>query len=208
MIGPPTRGLDLALAILLAGCASAGGNASGKADAAVPCETDFSRLATAERVSLRDDVLPIFGLNCAMSSCHGGDAPAAKLYLGVRCVYDESSPHRCTFPDSPPQSPPDAMPLTPEIVDRVYQDLLVASGTAPNVPRVTPGDPDTSFLVDKIGGTHNNRGYDCVSSSSAEFGPCGAAMPFGSSGFCQFDGFGASSFNTIAAWVLQGARNE
>jgi hypothetical protein len=210
MNGRCVRGLGFALAGVLVGCASGGDKDSGGADAAVTCETDFTHLATAERVSLRDDVMPIFGLSCTMSSCHGGDTPAAKLYLGVRCVYDENSPHRCTFPDSLDGAPwpPDTMPLTAEGMDRVYSDLLAASGTAPSVPRVTPGDPAASFLVDKIRGTHNNRGYDCVSSSPVEFGPCGSAMPFGTSGLCGADTFDSTSFNTIAAWVLQGARNE
>lgn len=210
MNGPLVRGLGIALAGLLVGCDSGGGGASGGADAAIPCETDFIRLASAEHVSLRDDVMPIFGLSCTMSSCHGGDTPAAKLYLGVRCVYDESSPHRCTFPDTPDAAPwpPGAMPLTPEVVDRVYESLLAASDTALNVPRVAPGDPGASFLVDKISGTHNDRGYDCASSGAVDFGPCGAAMPFGTSGLCDLGGPTSSQFNTIAAWVLQGARNE
>lgn len=207
MNGLSAHGLGLALATLLLGCASGtGGKASGRADGAITCETDFSRLATTERMSLRDDVMPIFGLQCAMSSCHGSDTPAAKLYLGPRCVYDENSAHRCTFPDTPDGA--GAMPLTADIVDRVYQDLLATSSTVANLSRVKPGDPNASFLIDKIGDTHNNRGYDCVSANSVDFGPCGAAMPFGTPGFCQFDTFGASSFNTIAAWVLQGAKNE
>jgi hypothetical protein len=195
---------------LLVGCASdGGGNASGE-DGGVQCETDFPRLATAKRVSLRDDVMPIFGLSCTMSSCHGGEEPPAKLYLGVRCAYDETSPHRCTFPDAPGQSTnPEAMPLTPEVVDRVYPGLLASSRTAPTVPLVSSGDPSASFLVDKLRGTHNARGYDCVSFGSDETdGPCGRAMPLGSSSLCDLGSSGASQFNTIVAWVLQGARDD
>ena len=209
MNGPHARGLGVALAGLQVGCATDTGALPRADGGTVRCETDFTRLAAAEHVSLRDDVMPIFGLSCAMSFCHGNDKPPAKLYLGVRCVFDENSPHRCTFPDEPgAASQPDVAPLTPEIVDRVYQGLLAASNTAPEVQLVTPGDPDASFLVDKLLGTHNDRGYDCASSGPVELGPCGAAMPFGSPGFCAFDGFESSTFNTIAAWVLQGAGTE
>jgi hypothetical protein len=207
MNGPFARGLGVTLLGLLVGCASSGGAAGD--DGGVRCETDLTRLATAERVSLRDDVMPIFGLSCTMSSCHGGDEPPAKLYLGVRCAYDENSAHRCTFPDEPgTAAQPDVAPLTPEVVDRVYQGLLTASSTAPAVPLVAPGDPGASFLVDKLRGTHNVRGYDCVSLRPEEMvGACGRAMPFGSS-LCDLGSSGASQFNTIVAWVVQGARNE
>jgi hypothetical protein len=202
-------GLGATLAGLLVGCASGGGRNSGGADAAIRCETDFTHLATAEHMSLRDDVMPIFGLSCTMSSCHGGDTPAAGLYLGVRCAYDENSPHHCAFVDAPDPtaSPPDLRPLTPEVVARVYVDLLATSKTAPAVQRITPRDPGASFLVDKIAGTHDDRGYDCTAvASSGVGGPCGSAMPFGSSGLCDV-GL-QESFNTIAAWVLQGAHED
>jgi hypothetical protein len=171
---------------------------------------DFTRLATAEHVTFRDDVMPILGLQCTQSSCHVGDAPAAKLYLGVRCVYDQKSPHHCTFVDAPdPASSTGVMPLTADIVERVYQGLLAPSNTAPEVQRVTPGDPRASFLIDKIGGTHDDRGYDCVALGSMGVGgPCGSAMPFGSSGLCDLGDQGPPAFDTIAAWVLQGARDD
>jgi hypothetical protein len=210
MNGPIALGLRGALAALVVGCASGDDAPSGGGDGGVRCETDFTRLATAEHVSLRDDVMPIFGLSCTMSSCHGVDESAANLYLGPRCVYDESSPHRCTFPDSPDAAPwpPGAMPLTAEVLDAVYQGLLASSNTAPAVQLVAPRDPGASFLVDKLRGTHNLRGYDCVSLRPEEMvGPCGRAMPFGSS-LCEFGSSGASQFNTIVAWVLQGAQEE
>jgi hypothetical protein len=179
MNGPLARGLCVALTGLLVGCAS-GGSGAAPDEGGVRCETDFTRLGSAERVSLRDDVMPIFGSMCAARFCHSGDNPTANLYLGE--------------------------PVTADIVDRVYQGLLAASTTAPAVPLVTPGDPDASFLVDKLRGTHNSRGYDCISNRADEFiGPCGRAMPHGSS-LCELGS--ASQFNTIAAWVVQGARNE
>lgn len=45
--------------------------------------------------------------------------------------------------------------------DAIYDVLVdVPSVHDPSIPRVKPGDPDGSFLVQKLEGTHANRGED------------------------------------------------
>jgi len=63
----------------------------------------------------------------------------------------------------------------------------VKSVEAPNLVRVVPGDPDASYLIMKLEGTHIDHGGS------------GARMPFG--GFPLDDGDMAK----IRAWIAQGA---
>jgi hypothetical protein len=154
------------------------------------CDTDFSRLRGAEPVSFEGDIMPIFGRNCAFHVCHARRGPAAGLPLGVTCTFEEDT---CVFP------------LTPEILEEVHAALLQPSATAPGVARVEPGQPGMSFLVDKIAGVQNDRGRDCVPSTSLpQSGPCGSAMP-PLDGLCTFEQ-GQAILDQIAAWILQGAQ--
>jgi hypothetical protein len=207
------RRLPLGVGCLLVAC---GGDGTGKRAAAdggaeaVLCDTDFTRVQGAARVSLRDDVMPVFGLSCVTNSCHLG-APAtsaAHLYLGVRCKYDPGS-LQCVFPDAPDADPGKPQPLPQSIVDAVHEALLAPSVTAPAVWRVTPGDPGASFLVDKLAGTHNDRGYDCARAAQGDprEGPCGAAMPLGGGTLCLAGERGRKRFDTVVAWIAQGAPN-
>ena len=171
------------------------------------CDTDFTRFENTPRASFRDDVMPVFGLMCTLSSCHSGETPAAHLYLGVRCQYDPNARLSCKFPDA---SDPDNtfQPLTQTVLDSVRAALLSASVTAPAVARVVPGKPGASFLVDKIAGTQGDRGYDCTAPPSAgtSSDPCGMSMPFGSDPLCITGD--AARFDAVVTWIAQGARDD
>lgn len=206
-------GVWLGSCCLLGACAGGGtGGGSGDAGAASSplCDTDFSRLEGAAAVSFEADVMPMFGLMCAQSMCHAGTTPRAELYLGVRCRYDPEA-RSCTFPSVAPADPlsNEPQPLTRTVVDAVYESLMRPSTVAPAVRRVAPGDPGASFLVDKIAGRHNDRGYDCTS-PSAELPPmpCGSPMPFGTPGLCVLSETSQARFDVIATWIAQGAKND
>jgi hypothetical protein len=65
----------------------------------------------------------------------------------------------------------------------------VASGELPSMNRVTPGDPETSYLVHKIQGTQ------------ATVGGSGGRMPLGTGALPQ------SEIDVIRAWIADGAKN-
>lgn len=64
----------------------------------------------------------------------------------------------------------------------------VASNELPTMDRVQPGQPDSSYLVHKIQGTH------------LQIGGSGERMPIGRSALS------ASDINVIRAWIQDGAR--
>ena len=177
-------------------------------DAPLLCDTDFTRFEHVPRVSFRDDVMPVFGLMCAVSSCHTGGTPAAHLYLGVHCQYDAKARQSCRFVDVPDPNGT-YQPLTESVLDSVRAALLSPSVTAPAVARVVPGNPGASFLVDKIAGTQGDRGYDCTAAQSPGVSnqPCGVTMPFGSDPLCMIAS-DTSRFDAVVTWIAQGARDD
>lgn len=73
---------------------------------------------------------------------------------------------------------------------QAYASIVnVASHELPTMDRVTPGDPDDSYLVHKIQGTH------------VAVGGSGARMPFGGTRLPQ------NQINLIRSWIQQGALN-
>ena len=156
--------------------------------------------------------MPIFGLSCDASDCHNARDRKSGLGLGWPCAYDVAS-GACVFPaaqdpNATGSNPP--KPLTEDVVDAVYADLLADSATAAasGVKQVVPGDPARSFLLDKLADTQGSRGYACTNqdpSHEANPLPCGAAMPLGGS-MCQ-GADGQSRFDLVARWIAQGARN-
>lgn len=171
------------------------------------CATLLKDLTNEAPVSFRGDLMPIFGLSCAASQCHGAEPRKASLFLGPRCAFDADARWKCTFPtlSSPDASKP--QPLTEEIVQEVYTGLLGPSATAPAVRRVTPGAPGASFLVDKLMNTHNGKGYACVKQDPRASGECGDLMPLNSSFCSPTSTTGPSRVSAIAAWIAQGAPN-
>jgi cytochrome c553 len=76
--------------------------------------------------------------------------------------------------------------LTPDQAIAAIVD--VASQEVPKLKRVVPGDPDSSYLVMKIEGTH------------IEHGGSGATMPFAA------PPLGAQEIAVIRQWINQGAK--
>src|SRR5512139_255160 len=71
--------------------ADGGGGGSGAG-----CDTTYANVPT-EPVSLKTDLMPVFGLSCVARQCHNGDDKKADLYLGVKCDYNKDDPHfKCT----------------------------------------------------------------------------------------------------------------
>jgi len=129
--------------------------------------------------------MPIFGASCTFSSCHDRSAKKAGLVLGD------------------PIEPLDDSALLKEVRD----SLLAPSTTvkSPVVPRVTPGDPARSFLLDKVTDTQNARGYaQCQNQDPRGSSPdtCGEAMPLGDATFCSTR---PEKVVAIAQWIRDGA---
>jgi hypothetical protein len=147
------------------------------------CSGDYSGLP-ASGTSLEHDLMPIFGAACTFSSCHDRSAKKAGLVLGD------------------PRSPTD-----PTLLKEVRDSLLAPSTTvkSPVVPRVTPFDPTTSFLLDKVTGTQNDRGYSECRNQDPSRGPadtCGDAMPLGNPDYCSK---APEKIIAIAQWIRDGA---
>jgi len=194
------------------GGSGTGGSASGGGTASATCNTDYARLSSAEPVSLKNDLMPMFGLSCVASQCHNERDEKAGLYLGVKCNYDAAAEWKCTFPDTPdgPDVVKDAQPVTQEIVDKVHASLLGAAATVPGgaVKRVVAGDAAASFLIQKLAGTHTEQGHTCENQDPSRSNEaCGDNMPPGSEGLCFQKNTGQTKFDAFAAWVQQGALN-
>lgn len=156
------------------------------------CNTDYSRLAGGDPVSLQDDLMPVFGLSCTQSQCHNDQHRKAQLYLGPRCQFEDGA---CQFIDTP---------LTQADLDEVHQNLLAESTTVAGVQRVDPGNADGSFLLQKLAGIHNDQGHACTP-QDANATECGDEMPPGQALCDQRNG--QDRFDLFVRWVLQGAQN-
>lgn len=182
---------------------------------AAGCNTNYSRYDrdSGQEVSLRNDVMPVFGLSCTASDCHNPHDRKAALNLGWRCVYDAAK-RACIFPvaedpNTVSSNPP--KPLTDDVVNAVYASLLADSATASasGVKQVVPGDPSRSFLMDKLANTQGQRGYTCTNqdpSHEVRPVPCGDSMPLASDVICASPE-GQAGFDLIARWIAEGAKN-
>ncbi len=115
--------------------------------------------------TFRRDILPAFQMSCGSgtSTCHGGNAPTGHV----------------AYSTDPPRTAQD-----------VYDDLTrpPPANAPPSFPhRVTPGDPEHSWLVEKI--TKDQPGGSGY----------GARMPYGLPDVCP------STVTTITAWIQQAA---
>jgi len=73
---------------------------------------------------------------------------------------------------------------------QAYANIVnVASNQLPSMDRIEPGEPDNSYLVNKIQGTQ------------ADVGGTGVRMPFGGGALSQ------STIDLIREWVNEGAAN-
>jgi hypothetical protein len=173
---------------------------------------DISQLPTTPTISFRTDLMPIFGLSCIASSCHDPSAHKADLILGdpAACgpqgtsCYDPAAKWKYTF----------KQPLTDQLVGQVLGNLVnIPAKTVPTVARIKPGDPENSFLLDKITGKMNSKQYPgpCTNQDTTKSTtPCGTDMPLTSPGinFCtDGDPIDAQKAMAIAQWIAQGAVN-
>lgn len=149
--------------------------------------------------------MPIFGLSCIASSCHSVDAHKADLILGDPSAcptgncYDPNAPWKYKFPTPPPET----------LVSQVLTNLVNApSKTIASVPRVAPGNPGGSFLMDKLLAQENTKygtsGQCQNQDTTKSTDPCGTDMPLQSPSLCSDD---PTKLQAIAQWIQQGAQN-
>ena len=184
--------------------------ATGGTGAGAVCNTDFTRFTpNGKAASLRADVMPIFGLSCVASGCHGSQDKKAGLYLGPKCDYDLTS-KTCVFPTAPNPDTTKGQPLTTEAMTEVFNDLTGNSTTAPALKRAAAGDPANSFIVDKISNTQGAKGLVCTNQDpthSSNPQPCGDYMPQTGDPLCISGQTGQARFDTIVQWIVNGAQN-
>jgi mono/diheme cytochrome c family protein len=112
------------------------------------------------QISFSQQIQPIFTASCALSGCHG----SGNL--------------------QPPEKP---MNLS---AGQAYTNTVnVSSAQLGSMDRIEPGQPDQSYLVHKIQGTH------------LQVGGSGVRMPAGGSPLSQ------SQIDLIRTWIAQGAAN-
>ncbi|MCA9629083.1 MAG: hypothetical protein KC766_15490 [Myxococcales bacterium] len=138
---------------------------------------DYSNFdGQAPAVSFNADILPIFAQNCTLAGCHGDPStPAAGLFLSP-------SPDDAAFP---------ADAEARQSIVETY--LLAPARTTPDRARVVPGEPELSFLMDKLDGSQNCIGVSCPGND------CGQRMPRG------HDQLPAATRDTLRRWISQGA---
>jgi hypothetical protein len=170
---------------------------------------DYTNLPAAP-VSFANDIMPIFGLSCIASSCHDQSAHKADLVLGDPSAcgpqgticFDESAKWKYTYKAG----------VTPDLKQAVLDSLLApTSKTAPGVRRVAPGQPENSFLLDKVTGQQNSKQYPapCQNQDPVNSpGACGGDMPYRSPNWCA-DGeqLSVQKVQAVAQWIEQGAQN-
>ena len=163
-----------------------------------------------EMVSLRNDLLPLFGLSCVVSDCHSPRDHKAGITLGNKCAYDMNAKWKCTFPTAPDPmgDPTKPAPDDEALVAMIYKDLtdpaMTVNGGA--AKRVVPGDPANSFFLLKLADQENSKGYACTNqdpSHESSPPPCGVAMPRTRPLLTARP----ARFNAVAYWIAQGAKN-
>jgi hypothetical protein len=201
----------------MGGAPSGGGMPGGGAAGAAPngcgvscTDINYACYTGGAPVSLRKDVLPLFGLSCVPSGCHSAKEKKAGLNLGYKCAYDVATKN-CIFPTTPDPDSSKPQPEDEATIADIYASLLAPAVTvkSPITPRVKPGDPEHSFFVQKLGDTQGKQGYMCENADSSHesppIQPCGVYMPQNQELLCQ--GTSRPRFDTIARWIAQGAVN-
>lgn len=122
------------------------------------CFSDRPTTPTQGPVSFADDVQPILAGTCALSGCHGSNANPSEKPLVLSS-------------------------------GQAYDDMVgVASAGLPTMPRVSPNQPDNSYLVHKIQGTQ------------LSVGGSGDRMPLGQPPLSQL------TIDLIRRWITEGAQ--
>src|SRR5262249_51880297 len=132
---------------------------------------------------------------------------------GYKCGYDANAKWKCTFPATS-MAPGDtsmAQPLDMQTISDVYMSLMAPSTTVNGgtVMRGKPRDPANSFLLLKLPGQQDKKGYTCTnqdpSHESMPAPPCGVSMPQNQALYCEMSY--RPRFDAIAQWIQQGAMN-
>lgn len=145
------------------------------------CPTASEQELMSPTVSFTEDVFPIFEKNCSDMLCHGSDeAPRADLYLGP------------------------AEDATSGDLDEVYANLHRASTTAPSVRVISVGDPERSFLMNKVDGCQNSLGLTCDAEPNLCRADCGDPMP--PLPRDTYSPLAEMEKLTLRRWIAQGAR--
>jgi len=170
-------------------------------------------------VSFETDVVPILQRACTSSDCHDDESTvvlpdktcifsepneekaAGDLYLGHLCC-GGWTPTGCKNPEHR---------LTADERTHIIRDYLVnvSSGTAPEMPRVTPGDPEKSFLMHKLDGCLDPEllGIECKplpGTLNKDYPPpCGDPQPRGTESI-PFD---VEEVEIFRRWIAEGARD-
>jgi hypothetical protein len=195
------------------GAAGAAGGAAGAGLGTGCDDINYDAFKTGgDPISLRQDLLPMFGLSCVVSDCHAPKDHKAGLTLGNKCAYDMNAKWKCTFPPMPDPSgdPSKPAPDDEAMVAQIYKDLLDPAVTVNGgmVKRVAPGDPANSFFLLKLADQQNSKGYMCTNqdpSHESSPPPCGVSMPQNQEKYCTASY--RARFNAIAYWIAQGAKN-
>jgi hypothetical protein len=185
------------------GTGATGGTGGTGGGSAPGCELPDG--AGTEPVSFRNDVLPIFGLSCAIGPCHGAMEKEANLFLAPACKYNAAT-MKCEFAAPGTEPLPGQDELTDEVVAQILANLVgVPSGTIGSVERVKAGAPMESFLIQKVTDQQNALGHvGCVKQFADAMGECGDAMPPTGQALCEQKG-GPERVALIARWIAQGA---
>ena len=163
---------SLCLAVVVVACSGDGDVATPDAGPRCPPEEDTSGPA----VSFTSDLMLLFRGSCAFSGCHDELTKSAGLFLGAGVIG------------------PDATVMTPA---EVYASVMAPATTTPDLPRVTPGHPERSFLFLKVEGCQNGMGLTCRGAIANA--PCGDRMP------ALSDELSVEKRRVLARWIQQGA---
>lgn len=121
------------------------------------CFSEHPNLPAGGEVSFAGDVEPIFAGSCAFSGCHAGA-----------------------------NANPAAKPMVLS-AGQAYDNIVgVSAAELPTMQRVRPGQPDQSYLIHKLQGTH------------LSVGGSGAQMPLGTP-------LAPATIDVIRRWVADGA---
>ncbi len=168
------RALYVAAAVVLAACGSRDPDPLRDDAGGISCPIQEDTAGPS--VSFELELVPFFSVTCAFLGCHDGSTRQAGLFLGPN------------FNDGPADAATRA---------EILASLLAGATTTPDLPRITPFEPERSFLLLKVQGCQNDLGLTCNRAIAGE--PCGARMPYLSPELAP------EQRAMIARWIAQGA---
>jgi hypothetical protein len=150
-------------------------------DIAERCDALYADFKPEGDPSFKDEILPIFQLNCALSLCHSGKPEniQADLWLGPKKDEEPSD----------------------EDIEFVHRSLIdIESLAVPGIALVRPERPRDSFLMLKLDDCHNHPNLECALDEDTMGGPCGAVMPV------LVPQLSKDERALVRSWIAQGAK--